>query len=91
MADIIVTLGPKLFDFPTFGHWVNYAPQKWKSVGVRPDESICLDAKNRPVRIGRDFMKARDENAFPVTCYLMRGDLPEYAHLNAEASDADQT
>lgn len=47
-------------EFHSFQQWVNKAPT-WLT-----KDAICVDAKGRVCRIGRDFMRARDEDAFPV-------------------------
>mgnify|MGYP001608883209 FL=1 len=47
--------------FSSFQEWVNYAT-RW--IGGR--NSACYDAKDRRCRIGKDFMLAQDENAFPI-------------------------
>lgn len=78
-------LGPKLFQFATFGGWVNHAQRAWKEIGVRSDDTLCIDAKGRVCSIGRDFMIARDEGAFPVSVHLKRDDMPQYAALFSEA------
>jgi hypothetical protein len=46
--------------FTTFDTWVGKAPT-WID-----GSAVCIDAKGRRCLIGRDFMRARDENAFPV-------------------------
>lgn len=46
--------------FDNFQHWVNKAPT-WVHGG------ICLDRHGTQLRIGSDFMRARDAGAFPVT------------------------
>jgi len=46
--------------FDTFEMWCNKA-KSW----MRPGD-ICIDAKDRRCRVGADFMRARDEGAFPV-------------------------
>lgn len=76
-----VKLGPLLFGFDRFNDWVNRAPRAWKALGVRPDDTLCIDAAGRICRIGRDFMLARDEGQFPVRVYLTRDDLPQYAAI----------
>lgn len=50
--------------FATFQQWVNKAAS-W----IGWSGSKCFDALDRPCRIGRDFMRARDEDAFPVRWY----------------------
>lgn len=75
-------LGPKLFQFATFNGRVNHAQRAWKEIGVRSDDTLCIDAKGRVCSIGREFMIARDEGAFPVSVYLKRSDMPQYAHFS---------
>lgn len=55
--------------FDTFGQWVAWASSwltgRTGSVG-EPLPAICVDAKGRRCHVGKDFMRARDEDAFPV-------------------------
>ena len=46
--------------FPNFQTWVNKA-STWVNGGT------CFDARGRHCKIGADMMRARDEDAFPVT------------------------
>lgn len=52
-------------EFSSFAQWVNKASSWIGWTGAK-----CFDALDRPCRIGKDFMKARDENAFPVRWYF---------------------
>ncbi len=61
--------------FDTFDDWVNHSPRALTGVaystgGLGQDgngvPSICVDTKGRRCAIGKDFMTARDEDAFPV-------------------------
>ncbi len=80
MTDPTVKLGPYLFQFDSYLGWVNHAQRAWKKAGIRSDYTICLDAQGRPCRIGRDFMAARDQGAFPVKVYALRDeDMPRPA------------
>lgn len=81
-----VQLGPVLFKFESHSAWVNRAQRAWKQAGLRSDDTICLDAKGRPCRIGLHMATARDEGAFPVTVYLLRDDMPQYRAIPATAS-----
>jgi protein gp37 len=61
--------------FRSFEHWVNKA-QSWlggvSGGGLRhkkPDDAFCIDQRGRMLRVGLDFMRARDEGAFPVDIY----------------------
>ena len=51
-------------EFTNFQQWVNKARSWLESPSHRP--SVCIDAKGRRCAIGKDFMLARDEDAFPV-------------------------
>lgn len=46
--------------FTTFDMWVN------KASGWIDKHAVCVDAKGRRCLIGKDFMLARDEGAFPI-------------------------
>ena len=51
-------------EFKSFADWVNRAQRALASPSHLP--AICVDAKGRRCTIGKDFMLARDEGAFPV-------------------------
>jgi hypothetical protein len=55
-------------EFDTFDTWVNKATS-WIG-GTNP---LCADAKGRYCRCGEDFMRARDERAFPVRFWFGEG------------------
>ncbi len=74
-----VAIGPKLFQFDSFLGWANHAQRAWKGRGLRSDDTLCIDAAGRICRIGRDFMRARDEGKFPVTVHMMREDMAAIA------------
>lgn len=52
-------------EFEHFHTWVNMA-SSWLTRRGPNARAICIDAKGRVCRIGKDFMRARDEGAFPV-------------------------
>lgn len=64
--------------FEDFQDWVNTATRKLayyerdanlRSVATTPpdlERAICFDTKGRRCLIGKDFSRARDEDAFPV-------------------------
>ena len=59
--------------FDTFQDWVNHASRALTDfVGNlgEPIKAICVDAKGRRCHIGGDFMRARDESAFPVRYFV---------------------
>lgn len=55
-------------EFATFIQWVNKATS-W----IGGKNALCVDAKDRVCRNGGDFMRARDEGAFPVRFYYGEG------------------
>lgn len=59
-----------LFEFKDFEQWVNKA-SSWFTPYTRYDKTVCLDINGRACTIGEDFMKARDENLFPVKAYRL--------------------
>lgn len=61
-------------EFRSFENWCNKA-SSWIGPAARKlcgaQEVRCLDAKNRECLSGREFMRARDEGAFPVRYYFV--------------------
>jgi len=55
-------------EFTCFETWVNKATQ-W----IGGMNAACYDAKNRRCLIGKDFMLARDEDAFPIRYWFGEG------------------
>lgn len=51
--------------FDNFDHWVREAQQRL-AYSSEEARALCFDAKGRRCWIGKDFMRARDEHAFPV-------------------------
>jgi hypothetical protein len=70
-----VQLGPEAFRFTNFQQWVNKA-QGW-FVSRMPFDAqrgkryVCIDAAGRICVIGSDFMRARDEEKFPIIVFLI--------------------
>lgn len=68
-----------LGQFDTFNDWVDHASRALTGFKGSAGESIgtiCIDAKGRRCNIGKDFMLARDEGAFPVR-YFITGTVAE--------------
>ena len=62
-------------EFKSFQDWVNKAS---RSIGEnhcpvdtigQTIRAICVDAKGRRCQCGGDFMRARDDNSFPVVYF----------------------
>ncbi|MEP9376158.1 hypothetical protein ABLE91_05550 [Aquabacter sp. CN5-332] len=65
--------------FDTFNDWVSHASRALTGeTGSMGEElrAFCVDTKGRRCHIGADFMRARDENAFPVRYFFRGGLLP---------------
>lgn len=51
--------------FDTFVEWVNKA-SSWLTRRGPYASAVCIDAKGRICQMGAHFMRARDEDTFPV-------------------------
>ncbi len=71
MATVQIELGEKQFEFSSYERWVNKAQGWFASRGLKSGDTLSVDAKGRICRIGKDMMRARDDNAFPVSVYLI--------------------
>lgn len=69
-TQVLVVVGEMLFEFSSFEDWVNKAETRFKLAGVKGDEVICVDQKGRLLKKGKEFMRAREDNSFPVKVYL---------------------
>lgn len=66
---IAVTVGPLLFEFATHAQWVNKASSWFRSYGVTGSDTLCVDAKGRICRIGKQFMRAEKEQTYPIRVF----------------------
>lgn len=64
-------------EFHSFQHWVNKASTRV------PEGAVLTDAVGRVCRVGKDFMRARDEGTFPV------GFRTTVRHLNIRGEGRD--
>jgi hypothetical protein len=69
---VVIKLGAELFQFDDYENWCDTAKRKFKKANKHSNDVICLDTQNRICGWGEHFMKARDENAFPIKCYAIR-------------------
>ena len=65
----LVQCGDHLFTFNNFNEWVNRPQALFHDHGVSSNEVICLDRKGRMLQKGQEFMRARDDESFPVMVY----------------------
>ncbi len=61
-----MTLFSEIEELKTLGHFWQFSVWVNKASGWIDSNAICFDARGRVCRMGKDFMRARDENAFPV-------------------------
>lgn len=70
---------PQDGEFRSFSEWVDKATS-W----IGGMNALCVDAKGRACRCGGDFMRARDEGAFPVSYWFGLGpETPEQQRRSA--------
>lgn len=70
-----IKTGPKLFSFDSKARWINHASKIWRRHCVTAAETILVDQKGRIVTIGKDFMTAERDDAYPIDVYLAREDM----------------
>jgi hypothetical protein len=64
-----VEVGEFLFEFHSFANWVNKASSRFRECGHRSANCICVDSAGRICLVGAQFMRARDEDTFPIKVY----------------------
>lgn len=67
---ISVTVGPELFRFTSEREWVNKAQSWFINSGYKGDYVLCVDSAGRVCTIGAHFMRATNENTYPIICYV---------------------
>jgi hypothetical protein len=66
------TLGKFLFKFDDFDNWCDTAREKFSDSGHKGEDTVCMDEKGRVCKWGEHFMRARDDNSFPIRVYSIR-------------------
>ncbi len=61
-------VGEEVFEFSSYSQWVNKAASWFR--GFKPGECICIDKVGRICRTGKQFMRARDQDTFPIKVYV---------------------
>ncbi len=74
-----------LRQFNTFTQWINKAPS-W----IGGKNVVCIDTKGRFCWTGKEFMRARDEDTFPVR-WFREGITPEELSKHMEQNPAATT
>lgn len=67
--ELTITVGVELFSFENFTEWVDKAQGWYRRYGATAHTTVAIDNAGRVCSIGKQFMRARDEGAFPVTVY----------------------
>lgn len=85
-----IKLGPELFRFETYKEWQNKAKGWYQSFGASSRNAIAIDQHGRICHQGGHFMRARDDQAFPVVVYLLdcEARLPTAEELTAHRQRA---
>lgn len=74
---------PQDGEFRSFSEWVDKA-----TLWIGGMNTLCVDAKGRACRCGGDFMRARDEGAFPVSYWFGLGsETPEQQRRSARLAE----
>jgi hypothetical protein len=66
---IQIDAGEPVFSFRDFDDWCNTARWQFEREGMHSVDALCVDAKGRVCTKGKEFMRARDDGAFPVAVY----------------------
>jgi len=69
-CSLSIVVGEELFAFASFEQWVNKTAGWFRSYRVRSDDTLCVDAVGRICRVGKQFMRARDEGTFPIRVFM---------------------
>ena len=71
MPKVTVNLGNEVFSFTSKQQWANKAHSWFKNSGLRPGEYIAIDAWGRVCTKGAEFMRAEEDDTYPVTVYRL--------------------
>jgi hypothetical protein len=69
MNTIQIMVGKHEITFHTFDQWVGCAKELFEAAKLTGDKGICIDAQGRLCPSGKEFARARDQDAFPVNVY----------------------
>lgn len=69
-CSLSIVVGDELFAFASFEQWVNKASGWFRSYRVRSEDVICVDSAGRICRVGKQFMRARDDGSFPIRVFM---------------------
>ncbi len=64
-----IEVGRKLFEFESYQQWVNKASSWYGNRNATIHNTVSVDMNGCICATGKEFAKARDEDAFPVKVY----------------------
>ena len=67
--NVLLSFSRKLFEFHSKLHWVNKAQGWFANCGVPKHRYIAVDSAGRVCTSGKEFMRAEEENTYPVSVY----------------------
>lgn len=71
MPKVNVMLGDKLFSFSNEQQWINKARLWFERSGVKKGNYICIDSVGRVCTKGAEFMRATEEDTYPIIVYKL--------------------
>lgn len=86
MTRIHIEVGEELFRFSSMQNWISKARGWFEAAGVSRHDHICIDQRGRVCRYGAHFIRARDDDSFPVVVYRL-----DPQEKNHETKQDDQT
>lgn len=89
-GDAKARVGRKLFEFTSQQDWINRAHKMWRRHGIRPGDTLCIDQLGRILMIGKHFMDATLDDAYPVEVFLLREDMNKSYATNATTAAPHQ-
>lgn len=66
---VTIEVGELAFQFHSQTEWACKAQNWFRNSGLGDGKAICIDAKGRVCRIGRHFMRAEKDGAYPIKVY----------------------
>lgn len=64
-----VLVGEPIFRFNSYDDWFRNARVVFDNYEVEPDDVLCLDAYGRVCNFGEHFLRAQDDDCYPIVAY----------------------
>lgn len=68
---LFIWVGKLLLTFECFEDWQNKGQSWCRSMNIKMQDTIWVDAQGRLVRSGREMKRAKETDAFPVRVFEM--------------------